>query len=214
MNYHDPFRRLVFGGPLYVNEEWACSLSLAHIGTGDGGSPGTVDPGIVTAIKEYVAGNYVAAGASLTWIKYNLIDVDGHYADTTSTVRWDETGTPTHGNGVPAPIPQATIVVSLMTANARGLAHTGRFYSPGFAGVIEDDGRTNISRATVVAESATAMLDGINAVDDTYRVAVVSKVGTGHQNHVTHVRVGRVIDTMRSRRSSLPEGYITGADLA
>ena len=214
MVYHDPFRRLVFGGTLYGTEQWACGLTLAHIGTGDGGSPGTVSDGIVSAIKGYIHEGQTSDAAKLNWIKYNLIDVNGHYADPTSTVRWDEPGTPVAGTGEVRPIPQATIVISLMTANARGLAHTGRFYSPAFTGVIESDGRIGSSLADLVAEHATTLLNAINDDDDTYRVAVVSQVGEGHQNHVTHVRVGRVIDTMRSRRTSLPEGYSTGADLA
>jgi hypothetical protein len=214
MVYHDPFRRLVFGGSLYTSESWACGLSLAHIGTGDGGSPGTVDPDIVSAVQGFVTSGFISPHANLTWIKYNLIDVDGHYADPTTTVRWDETETPAAGTGTPAPIPQSTCVVSLMTANARGLAHTGRFYSPAFVGAIEADGRISEGIANLVAEHATTLLDAINAVDDTYRVAVVSKVGAGHQNHVTNVRVGRVIDTMRSRRTSLPEGYVSGDALA
>jgi hypothetical protein len=155
----------------------------------------------------------VGVHAHLDTIKYNLIDVAGHYADPTATVRWDASS-PTSGGAAPGAIPQAAGVVSLMTANARGLAHTGRFYMPLFTCALGTDGRISEANATTVAERATTFLDALNADDDTYRVAVLSNVGAGHQNHVTHVRVGRVIDTMRSRRTSLAEGYMTGEPLA
>jgi hypothetical protein len=39
------------------------------------------------------------------------------------------------------------------------------------------------------------------------RVSVISGTRAGAYHHVTRVEVGRVVDTMRSRRSSLPEDY-------
>lgn len=213
MAYHDPFRRLVLSGTMYGEEGWSMGLTLAHIGTGDGGSPGTVSEAIQSACEEFMGSTFLGANAKLTTIKYNLIDVDGHYADSTETVRFDyDTPVPGHGGG--SNLPQASLVVSLMTAVALGRAHTGRFYTPAFSAPLGTDGRVSEDVAALVAEQATTFLNAINADDDTYCVAVLSNLGAGYQNHVTHVRVGRVVDTMRSRRTSLDEGYMTGATLA
>jgi hypothetical protein len=35
-------------------------------------------------------------------------------------------------------------------------------------------------------------------------------LGGGTERYVTHARYGRALDTIRSRRTKIPEGYITG----
>jgi hypothetical protein len=188
-------------------------LTVGHFGDGSGDALTEVPAGIIAASIEFFSSAFVGNGAHLNTIKYNSIDIHGKYADPTATVRWDATA-PTNGGGSATILPQAALVVSIMTANARGLAHTGRFYSPAFALPVSSDGRIAEAYATTVAEAATALLNAVNSDDASFQVAVVSDVGEGHQVEATHVRVGRVVDTMRSRRTSLPEGYIDGAALA
>lgn len=213
MVYHDPFRRLVFSGTLYDVEGWSCSLSMGHFGIGDAENVGTVPAGIITAAEAFFSNAYIGAHAKLNTIKYNVINTGGRYADATATVRWDAQS-PTSGASSFLAIPQAALAVSLMTENQRGPAHAGRFFMPLFAGVIYTDGRLTVAAATTIAEHVTTFLNALNAVDTEYQAVVVSNVGTGAQHKVTNCRIGRVIDTIRSRRTSLLEAPVDGMDLA
>ena len=204
MVYHDPFRRLVFSGTLYTTESWSCSLCMGHQGVGDGVQPGLVSEAIRDAAVAFFSTSYVGAGAFLNTIKYNLIGVDGKYVDTSSSVRYDFE-TPTNGSGSTTVIPQAALAVTLKTAASRGLAHAGRFYMPLISPAVQADGRLSTAQVTTIAAVATSFLNALNADDSEWRLAVVSNIGAGAQNHVTNVSVGRVIDTMRSRRKNLVE---------
>lgn len=77
------------------------------------------------------------------------------------------------------------------------------------------DGRADAANAIARASSVAVLINAINAAYVTWagpgdfngRVAVTSDVGSGAWHWVTHVECGRVIDSMRSRRSSLEEDY-------
>lgn len=214
MVYHDPFRRLVFSGTLYGTEGWSMGLTMGHEGLGDGTNPSSVDEAIVTAATAFFSSWAVAAPVHLTTIKYNLIGVNGRYYEPTASTRYDYAEPIVGGATSALPIPQATVCVSLMTSNSRGPAHAGRFFMPGPGVSCTTDGRLTVANATNFASLATDFLNDLNAVDTSYLAAVVSNVGIGAQNLIDHVRVGRVIDTMRSRRTSLVEDYQVGAQLA
>lgn len=213
MVYHDPFRRLVFSGRLFTKESWAFGLTLRHDGVGDGSNPDAVGAGIIAAAEAFIVSANIGDACHLDTIKYNLIGVDGHYVNTTETIRYDYP-TPPAGTAAAAAAPQLALCISLMTAVARGPGHAGRFYVPMFYGALDSEGLISTSIATTMASRATALLNAVNADSEEWHVAVESNVGEGHQNDVTHVRVGRVVDTIRSRRTSLVESYITGAALA
>lgn len=213
MVYHDPFRRLVLSGTLYGLEAWSIGVAMGHVGLGEGGNPENVSEGIQTACEGFIQNNFTGSNAKLTTIKYNFINVAGHYDDPGETIRYDY-DTPVGGTGGASNIPQSSLVVSLNTAFARGRGHAGRYYMPAFSAPLDSDGRISVDVAALVAEYATTFLNALNADDEHYRVCVVSNIGAGVQHEVTHVRVGRVIDTMRSRRTSLVEDYQAGAALA
>ena len=212
MVYHDPFRRLVFSGTLYTTEQWSCGLTLAHVGLGDGTQPSSVSAPIIAAAETFFGKSFIGPDAALTTIKYNMIDVHGKYADTTLSTRWDAS-TPLPGGGTVHAWPQISLAVSLMTAHARGLAHTGRFYLPEFVAATDSSGRITEGQAEAIAADVTTFLNAVNDDNSDYRVAIVSQVAAGAQNNVTHVRVGRVVDTIRSRRNKLVEDYYTDVAL-
>ena len=68
------------------------------------------------------------------------------------------------------------------------------------------DGRISASEALEALNQITSFLDVINAASGGSAI-VASKERTGAQHTVTGVRIGRVLDTMRSRRTSLAEEY-------
>jgi hypothetical protein len=156
-----------------------------------------------------------SAVTSLTHIKLNLINTAGHYAEPVSNTYTYPS--PIFGGGASTPFaPQLAGVVTLETGLARGLAHKGRVYLPGPGGftVPSSDGRAGASNAINVASSVASLINQINAAyasigagDFNGRVAIMSNVREGAWHYVTSVKAGRVIDSMRSRRSSLPEDY-------
>lgn len=116
---------------------------------------------------------------------------------------------PVPGTSGSTVIPQQTVAVTLLTARARGRASKGRFYLPPAFRTIGADGTFPATEADAIETAVVTWLNAINAavVDGTQigPVAVMSKLGTGTTNDVTAVGVGRVMDTMRSRRASLLE---------
>jgi hypothetical protein len=171
-----------------------------------------VGDAISAAAHTYFSGAYINHAAELTMIKYNLIGTNGKYADPSNTVLEDHpTATVGAGNGYVWP--QLALAISLRTDAARGPAHAGRFYLPCPQGAPYTDGRYTIDQVSDIVAASTAFLDAINADDASWQVAVVSNVGSGHQRFVDHVQVGRVMDTMRSRRTSLPEDPVVGATI-
>lgn len=99
--------------------------------------------------------------------------------------------------------PQVAVVASLVTPRA-GATGKGRFFLPGTAYAVTKDTMTltETSRDTI-RTAVVAFINGVNSSG--LPVAVLSSYGYG--TSVTGVKVGRTLDTQRSRRRSLTEGY-------
>lgn len=201
--------RLVWGGRLFTSEQWTCSLHLdADILNGH--TADHFQPALVDWMTR--ATSYISVAAKLDFIKYNRVvpfvlpngKTSMRYAlqDTEQILQDDmAVGTTVQGPG------QLTLAVSLRTALSRGRAHAGRIYPPTGGLGVEADGRVGTNVTNAAAISYATLIRDINAVvalDGTASVVVFSNVGQVVQN-VQSVRVGRVLDTMRSRRTSLAE---------
>jgi hypothetical protein len=86
--------------------------------------------------------------------------------------------------------------------------------SVGFGSPDISDGRATAANAIRLAGSVSSLINNVNAAMSSWNggadagsVGVFSNQGAGAWHSVTHVQVGRVTDTMRSRRSSLGEDY-------
>lgn len=215
MAYPQNFFRLVCSGTLVGSETFSYGISLRKEFT-TGSAPDEVLVGVIDAVTDFHSNANVAIGsqAVLTTIKFNEINTDGRYANDGDTVLADlDPGVP--GSGTTSMPPQVALAITLRTAKMRGRAHAGRFYIPRLAGAIGTDGRLAAAQAGTIVTAATTFLNDLNAaLDGVARVAVLSDVGTGAVNDVTHVEVGRVLDTMRSRRRSLDEERQIGEPLA
>lgn len=215
MAYPQNFFRLVCSGTLVGSETFSYGISLRKEFT-TGSAPDEVPAGVVDAVTAFHSNANLGIGsqAVLTTIKFNEIDVDGRYANSGETVL-HELDPGVAGTGNTSMPPQVALAITLRTAKTRGRAHAGRFYIPRIAGAIDSDGRLSAALAAQTAGIATTFLDSLNtALEGIARVAVLSDVGLGAVNDVTHVEVGRVLDTMRSRRRSLDEDRQAGEPLA
>lgn len=195
--------RLVWGGRLFDKEGWSCSLS---IGSPTGFNHAASDMSAALVAWMARAGTRNSSAARLDFIKMNQINpTTGKYVlQTTNELLQNDLAV-----GVSAPGPgQNSVAVSTRTLLSRGRSHAGRFYPP--TGNITPDPVSGLVDSTVIgamATSAFALITDVNTVlGADGSVVVFSKVGQLVEP-VNGVRVGRVIDTMRSRRRSLNEDY-------
>ena len=80
------------------------------------------------------------------------------------------------------------------------------FTAPSAFATVSTDGRMTASNALGMANGVKTLITSLNSRYALVgRVGVASNAGTGRFEHVTRVSVGRVIDTMRSRRSTQVE---------
>lgn len=205
--------RLTFGGRLFDSESWSCTL---HIDANE------ILPHPASAFQTALAAwmsrvetmNSVAA--RLDFIKFNRVTAFA-LPNGKKSMRYAENDTNQHlqndmAVGVqPIGIGQDTLCVSLRTGIARGRASHGRIYPPSGRFMPDSDGRVPVATANNAAGSAATLIRDLNAVvagAGTASVVVFSNVGQLVEN-VQSVRCGRVVDTMRSRRSSLDEAPVT-----
>lgn len=214
MVYPTSFLRLVAIGTLYERETFTYSLSLAPEG-GGGTPPSVVPQGVIDALTTFHTNVQVGCGdeAVLTAIKLNEIGPNGRYVSQSDTVMHEfETGIE---GGAPATLPaQCALAITLRTDIKRGRAHSGRFFIPRIGGPVGSDGFVPTPQVTALVEASTLLLNSINAAVPGYKVAVMSDIGTGARRFVRNVEVGRVVDTIRSRRTSLDEARVAGAELS
>lgn len=197
--------KVAFGGTLFTDEIWAMGFHLA-LGSTPQIDPHTLQSALLGFLLDSRAGFTTAA--KLTYIKANGINpLTGKYiaGDTREFV---VSPAQQLGNaGEPAPA-QMAVCVSLGTDLARGRSSKGRFFIPTVSRIIDASGRITTTSAQDTATSAAEMITKINALGS-HKVVVWSKIGQ-QAEPVTHVRVGRVMDTQRRRRSSMSEDYQRG----
>jgi hypothetical protein len=208
MAYPRSFGRIVVSGSLYTTEAFSFSLSVVPTA---GNAPALDAGGKVQAIAGTVS-NYwgvigVSQAASLDLVKYNEIGTDGKYESEAET-NLVEFPAPVKGISPTLVAPQIALAVSLLTAARRGRAHAGRYYLPVPGAQVQADGRIAAGNAEQFADSSAEFINDLNNnVGPGWAIGVASKIGAGTFRPVTTVRVGRVLDTIRSRRTSLDEMY-------
>lgn len=225
MVYAAPFHRLVMIGSLYT-DIFNVTLSMVPAG---GGTLGPVSQGLCDDVAAIIAnwwndtpaatppgGIDMIGPASLNRVKLNRIGVDGRYEDA-ETIETNLTPVPGGGgaNFFPA---QESLAATLRGPDPRARAGKGRMFFPPSLLVksnLASDGRIPSATATVYASGVVTLLQNIN---DAYFSASVSAVagiasqaGAGAFQPVSEVTVGRVPDTIRSRRNKLSEDFVTVA---
>jgi hypothetical protein len=212
-----------WGGGLPGGESWSCSLrtgaNTADPLSADVPSEDSVAAWLTGSIKDAVTAYHtrVTTGinplATLTFIKANRINKQGHYKDalTHEVVLAPVAGA---GNNGPVLPNQCTLAISLTTGFTRGPAHRGRFYLPlptvqivGNTGQISDGDVQNIRNSTKTFIEAIADVPGVDAPFSQTPTVFSRKQGAAGHRAITGVEVGRVIDTQRRRRRNVKEDY-------
>jgi hypothetical protein len=233
---YEPHTLLSFGGALYDQEQWTCGLRMKKgtraFGIGPGG--GTWEQAltdVVADLRTFFASSLFNTSTKIDWVKINDIDEQGHYQDKSTTHVRLLSGTSganaqIKGTSTVLVAPQLSLAVSLLTDRDRGVGSRGRIFLPCpvvCATSIGSDGRlveNAVAATSPLAASFKTLLNNLNNwpgpdASDT-EVAVATQGGRSDPQpanvKVTAFRIGRVIDTMRSRRNALSEG--THAKLA
>lgn len=205
--------KLVCSGTLFGGaEQYSWGLAMIPASATEAAPPTEVPAAVLTAVQDF---HNAAIGppAKMTMVKLNHIGTDGLY--TRSQTVLHEYSTPFGGSTGANHPAQVALAISLLTDARRGLAARGRFYIPSpqatldfTTGLIQDAARDTI------LVSAEALLNGLNAALPDWRVGVVGRASPtdpiGAVREVQRVRVGRVLDTIRSRRTALDEDYADG----
>lgn len=192
----------VLGLPSAVAETFSFGLTL-------GGIPGP-NPG--DAVAYAAAGkamfnrveSLVCDNAFITSFKLATIGPDGKYVGNPTVVAVDGGVGAAAGPNHPF---QISTCISLSTG-VRGRSMRGRFYLPAPAvSVIKLSGLMNAGEQQAIAGSMKVFLDAVNAVHPLSPISICSR--KGFNTNVNGLRVGRALDTMRSRRRNLPETYLS-----
>lgn len=147
--------------------------------------------------------------ANLKWVKIALLDKSGLYIDGP----WvHDFATPPVGASTELVAPQLSVVLTFESNVLRGAGRFGRIYPP-LTGEANSAGVDVYGGSRVIG--ARKLIEGINgSLDEAFpgvtgkpNAIIASKVGTGRNAYITKVRVGQVIDTMRSRRNKFVESY-------
>lgn len=214
MPYSDPHRLVTFFGDVFVGTEtWQFGLRFAGDGF-DGTGQGAYTPLLPTQLAEVLdaGGDFVSAAATAIDARVRYLGckvapqgVNGLYGEN-NDAQEALTASPVNGGSGAGGWPQLAIVVSTMTERSRGAASRGRFYLP-MCGLepTGNESRISAAQALGIANSAKTLITRLNLAG-IGEAHVMSKT-FGVSNPISGVRVGRVVDTMRSRRSSLDEDY-------
>lgn len=195
--------KIVWGGKLFVTEEWSCSL---HFLSPDSHN---INGNLLnSAISEWFlrSGSTLHNACTLDYVKANeIIPSTGLYVNGSNpnTFFFEP---PTMGGGTPG-VAQNSVAVSTFTALARGRASKGRFYPPSGSSLgLKPDGHVGDTTAAAMAVSAGQLVTDINGAASGSCV-VFSKVGQLAEE-ILGVRVGNTVDTQQRRRRNLVETYV------
>lgn len=223
MAYPGFFHRIVCIGSLYGTESFNFTLNM--VPTENPADVEEVTETLATDVRTRVetwfkatsapAAPGIITRAQLLEVKVNRINAQGLYAD--NEVHTIPVSTTTAGQAAGNIASQLALAVTLRTARERGRGSRGRFYLPplGMFSSLGTDGRLTTAQAAQMAASAKSLIESINltywsrdgGLRTAMMVGVASNIGAGIFEAATRIEVGRVPDTIRSRRSSLAEDH-------
>jgi hypothetical protein len=230
MPYDRPHYYLTFGGTLFPlasgHEQWQTGIHFAPDATRTEGQLldaleqiSVVD--ILADCTKLIKGQYGfncnwSNVVTIDWAKLVVKKTDGHYAGAPKLV--EQTGQTGSAGAYPY-APQLAVVASFWTGANFGRALRGRMYLPPPYALISslsvNDPRATAATANDLRDAVKQWLNAVGGEVNTLAVptspAILSSLGTGTTNFISKIGVGRVIDTMRSRRSALDEA-ITWTD--
>lgn len=208
-----PHIKVVFRGVFASSpEEWSFGLHFDSddpLGIDDAGAGDVHLDQCLTAAQAFIGTALFQSRVKLTDIRAYKIKPDGLTEGNPNILLIPAGSQPTGASGVSLPL-QIAWAVTTVGAD-RGPARFGRFYLPGPARTVEADGRVNQPQTQeALAQVVTFTKAVSDAVDlsgftTSANLVNVSGIGTGTTQVVDHLELGRVLDTMRSRRNKLDE---------
>lgn len=147
-----------------------------------------------------------STNVQLRQVKLSSIDANGRLVGN-ATVK---AGTMVQGSGTNRFPPQVAWVASLMTG-IRGGSNRGRIFLPGPA--IDIDGATFLTSTLDRGNMEAQVVTFLRACQTAVAAPLVVASSKGFSTPVATVRMGRALDTMRSRRTKVPESYDLGTTL-
>lgn len=207
---------LQFGGPLYVTEQWSCSIRMS-LALDSGGSehPGWCEAHIddvAADIEAYVTAWPIGLQAKLAYAKFNRINPDGHYSIAGPTVEHFWVGSLPEGGASTSYPAQVACCVTHHTDRGRGIGSKGRmFLPPPSTPISTSTGKMAVGAGATIATHHSTFLNALNEWpgSDPHTGAeccIVSKKDAS-VNKITSVSCGLVLDTIRTRRNALVEAY-------
>ena len=188
-------------------ERWSCRLNMSDPAPATSASSTYLED-IVADCKAWVsAESAVWQGAGLDQVKVAYIGPLGTYRKDAFVSDFPPVRFTGAGN-IPKFPYQVACAVSLETGQ-RGGSKRGRIYLPVPIVSMEGDGQFTLLDATGIRDRFGVFVNnlnngpGVTAPEPRVTIASVK----GFNTDVTSVRVGRVLDTVRRRRRSLPEAY-------
>lgn len=213
---------VTFGGTLPESEIWQCGVRCLPLDAG----VRVPDADLTTYCSEVQAalgtwfnsaGARHATAAHLVWVKAAWIGTDGKYPGDETPGIYDY-ATPVAGATAAAGQPGFTCqALSFTTGTLRGKGSHGRIYPPNVATPATQYGfSVATATSTALATATVALLNALSNATGTIPVipAVVPMgpgVSTTDEYPITGVKIGSVVDTIRRRKSAVPEVYQTAS---
>jgi hypothetical protein len=194
------------GNPAY--EGWSYRLNMSDPPAAGGNFSRDALNGHIADVQSFHqnAASRIGQHAKVTMVKLARIGFDGKYREAPI---FDDTLAITGVSASNNHPPQVALAVSLETGR-RGPTGRGRIFLP--APQIEVFTGTGLADPAVIDGVRTAFATFVNGLNNVAGLdANASKVTVasvkGYNTDVTSIRVGRALDTIRSRRTSLEEKY-------
>jgi len=200
------------------------SFGFRASGLADFDAAGALDgldvPAIAVLCGEYFqdATLHLHQDAHLFKVKVAAISTTGHYIEGADPVEAEPDPGGVHGSDSTIRHPnQIAVCISTRTNTTVGRATRGRFFLPLPADGVNVTGKVDAARATARAELTASFFTSLNTEleagsGDDSNLCIMSNSGAGRTLGITKIRVGTVLDTIRSRRNALSEDY--SADVA
>lgn len=209
------FRFVVRGSFIGAEETWStsCHFSRDNPAEPDAGLDDINEGNVTSAVAAYFGTSEHLASTQVDDWRFYVIGTDGHMEGNGPLLHEFEDNE-VKGTGTSYKYPNQVALVATLVATNRGPARFGRMYLPPPNKGLDTTGRLSAADAGFLADSVGAFL---KAVADSIDMELTtsseglnispgppgSSVGT--RQTIDHIEVGRVLDTMRSRRRSLIE---------
>jgi hypothetical protein len=224
MTFDRPHFYLTFGGTLYPlasgHEQWQTGLhfaaDIAHTESDFLDAQGAISTSDILAdVTKLIKGTYGfncnwSNVVTVDWVKLAVKKTNGEYA---GAAKVSEQAPQGGGAGAYAVAPQLAAVVSFWSGTNFGKANRGRMYLPVpytfTTSLSVNDPRATRTQADDLRDSVKAAIHDIAGEVSTIGLptypAIMSSLGAGTTKAILNISAGRVVDTMRSRRTSLEE---------